>query len=254
MHGDQLNQLLEEVASGKLTPEQALLSIKHLPFKDLGYARVDTHRELRQGFAETIYGPGKTAEQIVTVARSLLQNSRRVFATRLSPDKIKTLRAEFPEGFFSEQASLCVLGDLTSREEKLSSYSVAVLSAGTADLPVAEEASLILEYSGVNLSRIFDVGVAGIHRLLDKAETLMKQDCLIVVAGMDGALPSVVGGLVPCPVIAVPTSVGYGANFSGVAPLLTMLNSCASGVAVVNIDNGYGAAMAALRQATIKVS
>lgn len=225
-----------------------------MPFTDLGFARVDTHRELRQGFAETIYGPGKSAEQIVTVARSLLESSRRVFATRVSPDKAESVLSEIPDGVYNSQSSLLILGDLNYRDSRMHDFSVSVLSAGTADLGVAEEASLILEYSGVELNRVFDVGVAGIHRLLDRAESLMNQDCLIVVAGMDGALPSVVGGLVPCPVIAVPTSVGYGANFAGLAPMFTMLNSCASGVTVVNIDNGYGAAMAALRLANIKLS
>lgn len=251
MNGDHLTRLLSLVASGEVSPEEALGRLKHMPFTDLGFACADTHRELRQGFPETIYSPGKSACQIVEVARSLLDHSAKVFATRVLPEQVEEILSAFPAAYYHESARVFVIGDLNHRDPALSKFRCAVVSAGTADLNVAEEACLILEYSGVSLQRIFDVGVAGIHRLLDRTELLMKQDCLIVVAGMDGALPSVVGGLVACPVIAVPTSVGYGAGSGGIAPLLTMLNSCAAGITVVNIDNGYGAAMAALRYATV---
>lgn len=252
MDSKELEKLLSKVANGSITSEEAMRAIKHMPYKELGFACADTHRHLRQGFPEAIYAPGKTESQVVEVAASLLTSSRRVLATRVSAEQAEAVLAAFPGSLHSQQAKLCVIGDLSIERTAMSDFKIAVVTAGTADMAVAEEASLVLEYSGVGVRRLYDVGVAGIHRLLDKVEILSCQDCLIVVAGMDGALPSVVGGLVACPVIAVPTSVGYGAGFGGLAPLLTMLNSCAAGVTVVNIDNGYGAAMAALRQAVVR--
>lgn len=209
-----------------------------LPYENLQFARVDHHRHLRRGFPEVIYCPGKTVEQIAAIFKHLAASGDTVLATRAGEDAYEAVKDLFPAVRFYREARALVLH---SRESKTPVGSVAVVTAGTADLPVAEEAALTAELIGSQVERLYDVGVAGIHRLFDNWELIAKARVIVVVAGMEGALASVVGGLATCPVIAVPTSVGYGSHFGGLAPLLTMLNSCATGVAVVNIDNGYGA-------------
>jgi pyridinium-3,5-biscarboxylic acid mononucleotide synthase len=245
MDQEQLRALLESVRSGEVDLESALKKLEQLPFADLGYARVDHHRALRQGVPEVILGAGKTAEQIVGVARRLQQAGENVLITRLTPELAQAVLSAMPELTHS------ALGRTASLVQKSvpdrGGPPVAVVTAGTSDIPVAEEALETLRLAGVPTLSVFDVGVAGLHRLLASLETLSQARALIVVAGMEGALPSVIGGLVAAPVIAVPTSIGYGAAFAGVAALFGMLTSCASGVTVVNIDNGFGAAMAVIR-------
>lgn len=236
--------MLEAVQQGTLDIEEAVAKLRILPYENLGFARVDHHRHLRRGFPEVVFCPGKTIEQIKAIMERLVLSGGTVLATRADPQIYEAVRREHPAAEYYEEARAIVIRD---GEEIHCSGLVAVVSAGTADLPVAEEAALTAELLGSQVKRLFDVGVAGIHRLFDNWEILNQARVIIVVAGMEGALASVVGGLVSCPVIAVPTSIGYGAHFNGLAPLLTMLNSCASGIAVVNIDNGYGAGfMAAL--------
>lgn len=242
-----LDALLRAFADGAVSTEEVIARLKTLPYESIDFARPDSHRLLRQGFAEVIYAEGKTSDQISGIAAKLLETSPSVLATRVDADKARELSGDFPEGRYYEDARLFVFGEPESRESAGEAFSVAVLSAGTSDLPVAQEAARVLEYFGVTVVRKFDVGVAGAHRLLGELKEINACLAVIVVAGMDGVLPSLVGGLVASPVVAVPTSVGYGASFEGIAPLLTMLNSCAAGVAVVNIDNGFGAAMAVLR-------
>lgn len=241
---DSYRRLLEQVREGRLSVEQALQELRALPYEDLGYAKVDHRRLLQKGFPEVIYSPGKTITQIVEIARRLFNKAVPVLVTRAGPPVFEALRKEFPRAEHHPEARAVVI---RAAEAEAAKGCVGVVTAGTADLPVAEEAALTAELMGSRVVRIYDVGVAGLHRLFDCLELLLQARALVVVAGMEGALPSVVGGLVACPVIAVPTSVGYGANFNGLAPLLAMLNSCAPGVAVVNIDNGFGAGyMAAL--------
>jgi len=240
-----LRELLQRVRSGDLEPEAALRTLEQLPFADLGYARVDHHRALRQGVPEVILGAGKTPEQIVGVARRLQQAGQNVLITRLSAEAAEHVLGAMPELTYSVLGrTACLVQKPPAPRE---GPPVAVVTAGTSDIPVAEEALQTLSMAGVPTLSVFDVGVAGLHRLLASLETLSTARALIVVAGMEGALPSVVGGLVAAPVIAVPTSIGYGTAFGGVAALLGMLTSCASGVTVVNIDNGFGAAMAVIR-------
>jgi NCAIR mutase (PurE)-related protein len=238
-----LREILERVAEGAHTPESALEQIRHLPFEDLGFAKVDHHRSLRSGFPEVIFGQGKTIEQIVAIARQMRAAGQNVLVTRLDSEMAGRLVAELPDFTYSRDSRIAFFrqtpADMKGRGMIL------VAAAGTADLPVAEEAALTAELMGNQLERIYDVGVAGIHRLFAHHDKLRQASVVIVVAGMEGALPSVVGGLVDKPVIAVPTSVGYGASFGGLAALLAMLNSCAAGVTVVNIDNGFGAGVAA---------
>jgi NCAIR mutase (PurE)-related protein len=238
MDSEQIRVLLEEVRSGKTGIEEAFARLKDLPYEDMGFARLDTHRALRKGFPEVIFCPGKTTEQITAIFERMAMHEGRVMAARMPPDVAEAVRRKFPEAVYHPEARILVLGGDAPRTGK---GTVLVVSAGTADIPVAEEAAVTAETLGSKVERLFDVGVAGIHRLLDRREILFSANVLVVVAGMDGALPSVVAGLVSRPVIAVPTSVGYGASFGGVAALLTMLNSCAPGVTVVNIDNGFGA-------------
>jgi len=233
-----LQELLHKVQNGSISVEKAVESLRLLPYENIGFARVDHQRYLRLGFPEVIYCPGKTREQVVAIFSRLAASGGTVLATRAEPSVFEAVRAVYPEVEYHEVAKALVL---RGESEPKSVGCVAVVSAGTADIPVAEEAALTAELIGSHVERLFDVGVAGIHRLIDNWHVLSKARVIVVVAGMEGALASVVGGLATCPVIAVPTSVGYGANFGGLAPLLTMLNSCASGVAVVNIDNGYGA-------------
>jgi NCAIR mutase (PurE)-related protein len=211
--------------------------LRHLPYEDLGFAKVDHHRALRDWMPEVILGEGKTPDQIVAIAERLLERGDRLLVTRLAPEAASALRAAVPNAVHHE-AARCVTVERAAVPKR---DGIAVLCAGTADLPVAEEAAITAEIMGNAVRRVYDVGVAGIHRLLDQLPAILEARALVVVAGMEGALPSVVGGLVNAPVIAVPTSIGYGASFHGLAALLGMLNSCAAGVAVVNIDNGFGA-------------
>jgi pyridinium-3,5-biscarboxylic acid mononucleotide synthase len=245
MRAEEVTELLLAVREGRIGIEDAMVTLRDLPYADLGFARVDTHRELRQRLPEAIFAEGKTPEQIVEIAARLSSSSSgAVLATRVSDDHAEALLSEFPNARYVPEAHLVVVrSDPTGHVEGL----VAVVAAGTSDLPVAEEAAVTAEALGAKVDRITDVGVAGLHRLLGSVERLHQADVLIVIAGMEGALPSIVGGIVATPVIAVPTSVGYGASFDGLAALLAMLNSCAAGITVTNIDNGFGAAVAAIR-------
>jgi len=239
MHTDRLKLLLEQVRSGQTDVDTALDELRHLPFEDLdGFATLDHHRALRNGFPEVVFGQGKQPAQVISIVRRLSEHNDRVLVTRVDQAMAGEIRIALPELIYHPLPRLLVL-DRSVPAEKLPG--VLVVTAGTADLPVAEEAAMTSELMGNDVERMFDVGVAGIHRLLNQTKRLWQANVVVVVAGMDGALPSVVGGLVSVPVIAVPTSVGYGASFNGLSALLTMLNSCASGVAVVNIDNGFGA-------------
>ena len=246
-----LRSLLESVATGKVSPTVALDKLKYLAYEPVGeFARIDHHRQLRTGFPEVIWGQGKTPDQIVQIMAAMRQRNSVVMATRIESDVAEQLEAKVEGLRYYPMAKIAALtqfseGIAPARIEPQYSGNIGILSAGTADLPVAEEAAVTAELSGFRVLRLWDVGVAGIHRLLDNRHVIAQASVLIVVAGMEGALPSVVAGLADCPVIAVPTSVGYGASFGGLAPLLTMLNSCAAGVGVVNIDNGFGAAILA---------
>ena len=231
-------RILENVRSGELSVDEALLRLKGAPFEDIGFAKVDLHRNVRQGAAEVIYGAGKTPAQIRAILETMQNNGReRILITRLSPAAANELVPAL-HLTYSESASLAYTGELPAPG---GIGQIVVAAGGTSDLPVAEEAALTAEFYGNAVTRLYDVGVAGLHRLLTFKEDVMNASVIVAVAGMEGALPSVVGGLADCPVIAVPTSVGYGASFGGIAALLAMLNSCASGVSVVNIDNGFGA-------------
>jgi NCAIR mutase (PurE)-related protein len=227
-----------EVQRGQLDVEEALNRLRILPYEDLDFAKLDHHRDLRTGFPEVIYAPGKTPEQLIQIARSMAKSSSRVLITRADPETYATIREVLPEADYSELARTIVL---KRGEEAQPLPGVLVVAAGTADLPVAEEAAITAELMGNSVERLWDVGVAGIHRLLEHLSMLQEARVVVAVAGMEGALPSLVGGLVSAPVIAVPTSVGYGASFQGLAALLAMLNACSPGIAVVNIDNGFGA-------------
>ena len=236
--------LLEAVKRGEVSVEQALAALKKKPFEDLGYAKVDLHRRVRQGAAEVIYGAGKTPEQIAGIARAMLENGQEtILITRLAPDAAAQVRETLPLRYF-DTARCGVLGSLPAPGGL---GTIVIATGGTSDLPVAEEAALTAQALGNRVTRLYDVGVAGLHRTLAHLDEIQSASVLIAVAGMEGALASVLGGLADCPVIAVPTSVGYGASFGGVAALLAMLNSCASGVSVVNIDNGFGAGFLASR-------
>lgn len=244
MDSPHLRELLSRVASGDVAVDEALTSLRDLPYSDVGVARVDLHRALRQGVPEVILGEPKTAEQIVIIARELIAHGQNVMITRLSSEKAEEVCGALPALTYAPVARIA---SFEPQPAERSTARVAVVTAGTADIPVAEEAAETLRLLGYAPTRLFDCGVAGLHRLLDKRDELLKQQVIVCAAGMEGALPSVLGGLVACPVIAVPTSVGYGANLAGVAPLLAMLTCCAAGVLVCNIDNGFGAAMAANR-------
>jgi NCAIR mutase (PurE)-related protein len=240
---DTLKRLLEEVSDGKLDVDQALSQLKDFPYKDLGFARVDLHRTLRKGFPEVIFGQGKQVEHILAIAQRIVEHGGPLLVTRVSPEAGRALLKQFPDGIHDATGRTFHL-DRRSPED-LGRGKILVVAAGTSDLPVAEEAALTAQLMGNRVERLYDVGVAGIHRLLGDRQALQEAEVLIVVAGMEGALPSVVGGLVDRPVVAVPTSIGSGASFNGLAALLGMLNSCAAGVTVVNIDNGFGAGYAA---------
>lgn len=245
MRRDRVRDLLDRVADGSLEVGNALNALAFEPAEALPFATIDHHRALRQGFPEVIYGAGKTPEHTVEIARRIAARGDALLVTRISPDAAAMLREALPDVEFNAVARTAYLPG--TEPASPGDGTVAIVTAGTSDLPVAEEAAVTLRALGDCVSQITDVGVAGIHRLLARRDELLAASVLIVIAGMDGALPSVVGGLVRAPVIAVPTSVGYGASFQGIAPLLTMLNSCAAGVTVVNIDNGFGAAVAASR-------
>lgn len=243
MHNS-LTALLTQVRDGSISVADAALQLREAPFEDLGYARVDHHRRLRQGAAEVIYGAGKTPEQIVGIARAMLENGQEtILITRLAPDAAARVRESLPLRYF-DTARCGVLGSLPAPGGL---GTIVIATGGTSDLPVAEEAALTAQALGNRVTRLYDVGVAGLHRTLAHLDDIQSASVLIAVAGMEGALASVLGGLADCPVITVPTSVGYGASFGGVAALLAMLNSCASGVSVVNIDNGFGAGFLASR-------
>jgi pyridinium-3,5-biscarboxylic acid mononucleotide synthase len=232
-----IRSLLEQVASGALSPEDALTSMRRLPFEDIGFAKIDHHRTLRCGAPEVIFCQGKTPQQVAGIAARILDAGSDLLATRAEPAQFEAVRAVRPDAVYHETAR-CITVRLS---QAAPIGRVMVLTAGTSDLPVAGEAAVTAQMLGADVQLVSDVGVAGLHRLLAYREDLERANVLVVVAGMEGALASVVGGLVAKPVIAVPTSIGYGASFAGVAPLLAMLNSCAAGVAVVNIDNGFGA-------------
>jgi NCAIR mutase (PurE)-related protein len=236
---EHLRALLESVQGGQTGVDQAMTELRDLPFRSLGFAHADTHRHLRTGFPEVIFGTGKTPSQIASLLGELGRDGATVMATRISREVAREVLAAVPAARYLEGARIVVLGP--EPEPTRGRGPVAVLSAGTADIPVAEEAAVTAELDGNRVVRIFDVGVSGLHRLLAHRETVEKAEVLVVVAGMDGVLPTVVAGLFSRPVIAVPTSIGYGASMGGISALLTMLNSCATGVAVVNIDNGFGA-------------
>ena len=232
MKQSELMNILDDVATGKVTKEEALLAIKEEPFKDMGFAKIDTHRGIRQGVPEVIYGAGKTKEQIKEIVKYLQKSGEKtVLITRMSSEAAK---------FVSDEISK--VGIVGPMPKKDGIGTIVVATAGTSDMYVAEEAALTAEVFGNQVTRLYDVGVAGLHRLISHVDEIMSASVIIAIAGMEGALASVIGGMADCPVIAVPTSVGYGANFGGLSALLSMLNSCASGVSVVNIDNGFGAA------------
>jgi hypothetical protein len=237
MDPERLLQILCAVERGEMTAAGAAKKLRTLSFEDLGFAKVDHHRSLRRGFPEVIFGPGKTPSQIAAIAQHLADNGHVVLVTKTTEEAYRAVGESHPEAVWHEEARAISLGKPSPERQGRAS----VLSAGTSDIPVAEEAALTAELMGASVGRLHDVGVAGLHRLLEHMDVLTSAEVLVVVAGMDGALPSVVSGLTRAPVIAVPTSVGYGASFSGLSALLAMLNGCSPGVAVVNIDNGFGA-------------
>ena len=238
MRAEDLEKILKDVRAGRLSTGEAKRKLQTLPFEDLGFARVDHHRAIRCGFPEVIFCENKTIPEILKIAQSILKSGGDLLATRASPEVAEAIKVKFPKAKYNKKARTITLRQKRPPRKK---GLVVVVSAGTSDIPVAEEAKVTAELMGARVKTLYDVGVAGIHRLLSNYEDLSRAQAVVVVAGMEGALPSVVGGLVDKPVIAVPTSVGYGASFGGLAALLAMLNSCASGVSVVNIDNGFGA-------------
>ena len=243
MDQDVLKDLLVRLSEGETSVEEALEKLRVMPFEDLGFACVDHHRSLRRGLSEVIFGEGKQASEIIGIMERMLDQGENILVTRLSPEKAEKVLERFPESTYEQRARLLTL---MSQPVRISGRgTVLVMSAGTSDIPVAEEAALTARFMGNEVETIYDVGVSGLHRMLSHRERIMKASVLVVVAGMEGALPSVVGGLVDKPVIGVPTSVGYGASFGGITALLGMLSSCAAGVTVVNIDNGFGAGYAA---------
>lgn len=238
MDKEQIKKILEDVKAGKIELEEALDRLKGFPYDDIGFAKIDTHRELRKEFPEVIFCESKTMDQIIQIVERVKASGCRIVATRASHEIYQAIKGIVPEATYYEKAKIVAV---KTKYKKVSTHPILVVTGGTADIPIAEEAAVTAELMGNRVERLYDVGAAGVHRLLGEKEKLFKANVLVVVAGMDGVLPSIVGGLVNKPVIAVPTSVGYGASFQGLAPLLTMLNSCAPGVAVVNIDNGFGA-------------
>jgi pyridinium-3,5-biscarboxylic acid mononucleotide synthase len=242
MDRDQLRSLLSEVAERTRSIDEALIALRDMPYEDATAAVIDHHRSLRTGVPEVVYGASKTPQQIAAIVNRMVAQNGRAIVTRASREAVTAVRAKYPEIKDFDVARMIAVGEFPVPQ---SERFVAVVSAGTSDLPIAEEAAITIELLGTRVERVYDVGVAGVHRLLDKRELLWKASAVVAVAGMEGALATVVGGLVDCPTIAVPTSVGYGASFNGIAALLAMLNSCAPGVSVVNIDNGFGAGVCA---------
>lgn len=238
MDREKIKELLENVKAGKIEVADALRILKSLPYEDLGFAKIDTHRDLRRGFPEVILCKGKTLEQITKIIERLSSGNEFIMATKANKEVYEAIKKVKKDAVYHETAGIVLIGQ---REGKISKKTILVVSAGTADIPIVEEAAVTAEVMGNVVKRLYDVGVAGVHRLFDNKEELFNANVIIVVAGMEGALASIVGGLVDKPVVAVPTSVGYGASFDGLAALLTMLNCCAPGVVVVNIDNGFGA-------------
>ncbi len=238
MNENYVKDILEKIQQGTMSIDHAFSQLKHLPYEDMGFANIDHHRAIRTGYPEAIYCEGKTVDQVVAIAERLSQHNGNILATRATKAMYEAVKVKVPDAIYYDISNLIVV---ERNPVKASEKVIAVVTAGTSDMPVAEEAAITAEIIGNKVDRIYDVGVAGIHRLLARVDQIRAANVVIVVAGMEGALVSVVGGLVDKPVIAVPTSVGYGASFGGVSALLTMLNSCASGVGVVNIDNGFGA-------------
>jgi len=238
MTPEEIKKILEEVRNGKVSVDEAMQNLRDLPFEDVGFAKIDHHRELRTGYPEVIFCSGKTTEQIVKIIALMYDKGGNILGTRADTNIFNEVSKRFPEATYNEAARAITIK--RTNPEVPESY-ISIVTAGTADIPVAEEAAVTAEIFGNRVERIFDVGVAGIHRLYQRLDIIRGGKVIIAVAGMEGALPSVLGGLVSKPIIAVPTSVGYGANFHGLSALLTMLNSCAAGVSVVNIDNGFGA-------------
>lgn len=238
MSKKQIQSILEDVEAGRISAKDAMLKLKLEPFEDIGFAKIDHHRELRQGIAEVIYGAGKTPEHIIKIAEAMQRNGQKtILITRMTPEAAKAV-GEYHALQYHELGSIGIIGEIPVPD---GIGNIVVATGGTSDIPVAEEASLTAEVLGNKVTRLYDVGVAGLHRMLSFKEEIMSARVVIAIAGMEGALASVIGGLADCPVIGVPTSVGYGASFGGLSALLSMLNSCASGVSVVNIDNGFGA-------------
>ncbi len=238
MEQQELRKVLENVAAGRTNVDEAVLALKEAPFTDLGFAKLDDHRALRQGAAEVIYGAGKTPQQIAEIAAVMLgKGNTGVLITRMTPEAAAWVGGQIPLRYY-EMGRIGIAGEMPPQNAK---GEIVIATGGTSDMAVAEEAALTAEFLGNRVTRVYDVGVAGLHRLLAHTDEIMRADVIIAIAGMEGALASVIGGLADCPVIAVPTSVGYGASFHGLTALLSMLNSCASGVSVVNIDNGFGA-------------
>lgn len=238
MDKKELNEILNQVAGGTMKPEEAILKIKMEPYKDMGFAKLDTHRGIRQGMAEVIYGAGKTKEQILQIIEAMLQEEEKtILITRMEKEAADYIASKH-QLRYDELSKVGMIGDVAKKDGV---GKIVIATGGTSDMPVAEEAALTAEAFGNEVIRLYDVGVAGLHRLMSNVEDIMNAQVIIAIAGMEGALASVIGGMADCPVIAVPTSVGYGASFGGLAALLSMLNSCASGVSVVNIDNGFGA-------------
>ncbi|URN84252.1 nickel pincer cofactor biosynthesis protein LarB [Acetobacterium wieringae] len=230
-------EILKKVKTGEISVEEAELFFRRQPFEEMGYAKLDHHRKMRSGFAEVIFCSGKADEHLLNIFKKLYEQDGEVMGTRATPHQYELIKAIYPEVQYDEISRIIKI----EKPEKQRIGKIAVCSAGTADIPVAEEAAQTAEYFGAHVERLYDVGVAGIHRVLSQLDVIQSANCVIAVAGMEGALASVIGGLVDKPVIAVPTSVGYGANLGGISALLTMINSCANGISVVNIDNGYGA-------------
>jgi hypothetical protein len=233
-----MEKLLKDYKAGKINLEVVLEKMRSLPYDDLGFAKIDTHREIRKGFPETILCQGKTNDQIVSILTTMMKHNKNILLTKATKTLYEVIKKKYPNAKYNEHAKTIVIQQYNQKRKR---GKILILTAGTSDIPVAEEAVVTAELLGNNVEKIYDIGVAGIHRLFDIKEKIFSANVVIVVAGMDGALPSIVGGLTSKPVIAVPTSVGYGASFKGIAPLLTMLNTCAEGVVVVNIDNGFGA-------------
>jgi NCAIR mutase (PurE)-related protein len=238
MDRNKIQELLERVRSGKAGVDEAMLALRTLPYEDIGFAVTDSHRSLRTGYPEAVYCKGKTIDQITAIVEKLSQSHRTIIATRATEEIYEAVKRIRPDAALRKEARLILIGE---SQTVRSANTILVITAGTSDIPVAEEAAVTAESMGNRVERLFDVGVAGIHRLFDRVEMLFAANVIIVVAGMDGALPSIIGGLVDKPVIAVPTSVGYGASFEGLSALLAMLNTCSPGVVTVNIDNGFGA-------------